>query len=151
MNQLVLSGTATLVPSGTRSSCYRGPKSGLRPCRATLCSTRNFPNLKSFGFSLTDAAWVASGDNQQRLSASTVLVSLPSPLQSKRIGKTRCGRQAPSAQSWIATALLSLKHPRRLPGFTPRDRCLQSMEHGRRASSPSNCNWVHFSKHGGGS
>ena len=30
VNQLVLSGTATLVPSGTRSSCYRGPKSELK-------------------------------------------------------------------------------------------------------------------------
>ena len=30
VNHLVLSGTATLVPSGTRSSCYRGPESGER-------------------------------------------------------------------------------------------------------------------------
>ena len=37
VNQLVLSGTATLVPSGTRSSCYRGPESELSPWRSILC------------------------------------------------------------------------------------------------------------------
>ena len=151
MNQLVLSGTATIVPSGTRSSCYRGPKSGLRPCCSTLCSARNFPNLKSFGFSLTDPAFVAVGDNQQRLSASTVLVSLPSRIQSQRIGKAWLRQQVRSAQGRIAMALLSVKHPHRLPGFTPRDRCLRSLKHGRRASSPSTCIRDHLFKHGGGS
>ena len=151
MNQLVLSGTATLVPSGTESSCYRGPKSGLRPCCSTLCSARNFPNLKSFGFSLTDRAVIAAGDNQQRPSASTVLVSLPSPIQSQRISKTWLRQQVRSAQGCIAMALLSVKHSHRLPGFTPGDRCLGSEKHGRRASSPPTCNRVHLFKHGGGS
>ena len=54
MNQLVLSGTATLVPSGTRSSCYRGPESDLSPCLSALSSRRNSSNQKSFGFLLTD-------------------------------------------------------------------------------------------------
>jgi hypothetical protein len=151
VNQLVLSGTATLVPSGTQSSCYRGPKSGLRPCCSTLCSARNFPNLKSLGFFLTDRPVIAVGDNQQTLGASTVLVSLPSPIQSQRIGKMWLRQQVRSAQSGIALALRSVKHSHRLPGFTPRDRCLRSLKHGRRASSPWTCNRVHLFKHGGGS
>ena len=72
VNQLVLSGTTTLVPSGTRSSCYRGPKSGLRPCCATLCSARNFPNLEILRIFSNGPAFAAAGDNQQRLRASTV-------------------------------------------------------------------------------
>lgn len=151
MNQLVLSGTATLVPSGTQSSCYRGPKSGLRPCCSALCSARNFPNPESFGFFLTDPAFVAAGDNQQWLSASTVLVSLPSPIQNQRIGKTWLRRQERSGQGRTAMALLSLSHTHRLPGFTPRDRCLRSLKHGRRASSPSTSNPIRLFKHGGGS
>ena len=151
MNQLVLSGTATLVPSGTQSSCYRGPKPGLRPCCSTLCSARNFPNLKSFGFSLTDPAFVAAGDNQQTLSASTVCVLLPSPIQNRRIGKPWRRQQVRSAQGRVATALQPVKRPHRLPGFIPRDRCLQSLKHGRRASSPSTCNPIRPFKHGGGS
>ena len=53
MSQLVLSWTATLVLSGTRSSCYWGPESDLRACFCAL-SSRNFTNQKSFGFVLTD-------------------------------------------------------------------------------------------------
>ena len=151
MNQLVLSGTAALVPSGTQSSCYRGPKSGLRPWHSTLCSARNFPNLKSFGFSLTDSVFVAAGDNRQRLSASTVLVSLPNPIRSQRIRKTRLRQQVRFVQRRIAMALLSLKHPHRLPGFSPRDRYLRSENHVRSALSRSACNRVHLFKHGGGS
>jgi hypothetical protein len=56
VNHLVLSGTATIVPSGTRSSCYRGPESELTPWRSIPSSPRNFPNLESFGFLLTDFA-----------------------------------------------------------------------------------------------
>ena len=56
MNHLVLSGTATVVPSGTRSSCYRGPESELIPWHSISISSRNFPNLESFGFLLTDDA-----------------------------------------------------------------------------------------------
>jgi hypothetical protein len=54
VNHLVLSGTATVVPSGTRSSCYRGPESKLTPWRSIPSSPRNLPNLESFGFLLTD-------------------------------------------------------------------------------------------------
>jgi hypothetical protein len=54
VNHLVLSGTATVVPSGTRSSCYRGPESKLTPWHSILSSPCNFPNLESFGFLLTD-------------------------------------------------------------------------------------------------
>lgn len=63
MNQLVLSGTATLVPSGTGSSCYRGPESGPTPCALALSSRRNSSNQKSFGFLLTDRAFGPGEDN----------------------------------------------------------------------------------------
>jgi hypothetical protein len=66
VNQLVLSGTAILVPSGTGSSCYRGPKLGLSPCFSTLFSRRNFTNQKSFGFLLTDRAANRARRAQQR-------------------------------------------------------------------------------------
>jgi hypothetical protein len=56
VNQLVLSGTTTLVPSGTGSSCHRGPESGLSVCYQARSSRRNFTNQKSFGFLLTDRA-----------------------------------------------------------------------------------------------
>jgi hypothetical protein len=63
VNHLVLSGTATVVPSGTRSSCYRGPESELTPWRSIPSSPRNFPNLESFGFLLTDCdyRWAVDG------------------------------------------------------------------------------------------
>lgn len=63
MNQLVLSGTATVVPSGTRCSCYRGPESGPSPCPLALSSRRNSSNQKSFGFLLTDRAFGPDEDN----------------------------------------------------------------------------------------
>jgi hypothetical protein len=56
VNQLVLSGTTTLVPSGTGSSCYRGPESVLSACYQVRSSRRNSSNQKSFGFLLTDCA-----------------------------------------------------------------------------------------------
>jgi hypothetical protein len=64
VNHLVLSGTATVVPSGTRSSCYRGPESELTPWRSIPSSPRNFPNLESFGFLLTDrgSRWTVHSD-----------------------------------------------------------------------------------------
>lgn len=67
MNQLVLSRTATLVLSGTRSSCYRGPESSLRACFSSRSSSSNFTNQKSFGFLLTDQATShVGGDGQRR-------------------------------------------------------------------------------------
>lgn len=69
MNQLVLSGTATLVLSGTRSSCYRGPESSLSACFSALSSRSNFTNQKSFGFLLTDQTVTSMGGDRQRRSA----------------------------------------------------------------------------------
>jgi hypothetical protein len=53
VNQFVLLGTTTNVPTGTRSSCYRGPKSDETSWHSTTCRGRNFTNLESFGFFLT--------------------------------------------------------------------------------------------------
>lgn len=66
MNQLVLSGTATLVLSGTRSSCYRGPESSLTACFSKPSGLSNFTNQKSFGFLLTDQTTSRIGGNWQR-------------------------------------------------------------------------------------
>ena len=65
MNQLVLSGTATLVLSRTRSSCYRGPESGLRACFSARSSSSNFTNQKSFGFLLTEQTATCMGGGRQ--------------------------------------------------------------------------------------
>jgi hypothetical protein len=66
VNQLVLSGTVTLVLSGTRSSCYRGPESRLSACFPSLSGRSNFTNQKSFGFLLTDRADSRDGGDRQR-------------------------------------------------------------------------------------
>lgn len=55
MNQFVLLGTTSDVPTGTRSSCYRGPKPDETSWLSTTCRGRNFTNLESFGFFLTGA------------------------------------------------------------------------------------------------
>lgn len=55
MNQFVLLGTTSDVPTGTRSSCYRGPKPDETCWHSTTCRGRNFTNLESFGFFLTGA------------------------------------------------------------------------------------------------
>ena len=65
VNHIVLSGTATHVPSGTRSSCYRGPESSETSWRSIACRARNFSNLESFGFFLTDRAFFPAEDNQR--------------------------------------------------------------------------------------
>ena len=72
MNQLVLSGTATLVPSGTGASCYRGPESVLSACNHARSRRRNFTNQKSFGFLLTDLAVFLDMDNPCDLRGSPV-------------------------------------------------------------------------------
>lgn len=66
MNQLVLSGTATPVLSGTQSSCYRGLESTLRACFSELSSRCNFTNQKSFGFLLTEQSTSRIGGNWER-------------------------------------------------------------------------------------
>jgi len=70
VNQLVLLGTATLVLSGTRSSCYRGPESDLSSCFFVLSGHSNFTNQKSFGFLLTDQAESRLGGARKRRSVS---------------------------------------------------------------------------------
>jgi hypothetical protein len=66
VNQLVLSGTATLVPSGTGCSCYQGPKSVVSICNQARSGCRNFTNQKSFGFLLTDRAVFPAVHNSLR-------------------------------------------------------------------------------------
>jgi hypothetical protein len=55
VNQSVLLGTTSDVPTGTRSSCYRGPRPDETSWHSTTCRGRNFTNLESFGFFLTGA------------------------------------------------------------------------------------------------
>lgn len=93
MNQLVLSGTATLVPSGTRSSCYRGPESGPSPCPLALSSRRNSSNQKSFGFLLTDGAF-----GPQLGTTSNDRPSVLPRLAVKDGEDTRCRNSAPARQ-----------------------------------------------------
>ena len=49
----MLSRTGAVVPSGTRSSCYRGPTQRLTAALISRIRARNFPNQESFGFLLT--------------------------------------------------------------------------------------------------
>ena len=56
MNPVVPSGTGAVVPSGTRSSCHRGPKPQPTCRQQRAICARNFTNQESFGFLLTDAA-----------------------------------------------------------------------------------------------
>ena len=68
MNSFVPSGTAPPVRSGTHSPCFRGPESS-ESCRSsTACGARNFTNLKSFGFFLTDGALSTLVDRHLRIS-----------------------------------------------------------------------------------
>jgi hypothetical protein len=76
VNHLVLSGTTTRVLSGTRSSCYRGPKWGLRLWRSTSFRARNFTNLESFGFFLTVRAFSTLEDNRQSFALSVITAAL---------------------------------------------------------------------------
>jgi hypothetical protein len=55
VNQFVLLGTTRDVPTGTRSSCYRGPRPDETSWHSTTCRGRNFTNLESSGFFLTEA------------------------------------------------------------------------------------------------
>jgi hypothetical protein len=77
VNQLVLSGTAPLVLSGTRSSCYRGPESTLRSCFSAPSSRSNFTNQKSFGFLLTNQATSRVGGDWQRRAISPACLQKP--------------------------------------------------------------------------
>ena len=85
MNHLVLSGTATVVPSGTRSSCYRGPESELTPWRSKPCPLRNFPNLESFGFLLTDCAsrWAVDSGAGRKATCTRPAIAWPKLLPTR--------------------------------------------------------------------
>ena len=76
MNHLVLSGTATHVPSRTRFSCYRGPESDETSCYSTACPIRNFSNLESFGFFLTDLAFSEVGNHQRPVARNDMIGAL---------------------------------------------------------------------------
>lgn len=76
MNHLVLSGTATHVLSGTGFSCYRGPLSVVRFWDLTSFRARNFPNLESFGFFLTDRAFFTAKDSRQSFAPSVTTAAL---------------------------------------------------------------------------
>lgn len=52
---LVLSGTGTIVPSGTGFSCYRGPILPIPPFTPEACRPSNVSNQESYGFLLTRA------------------------------------------------------------------------------------------------
>jgi hypothetical protein len=77
VNQLVLSGTATPVLSGTQSSCYRGLESTLRACFSELSSRCNFTNQKSFGFPLTEQTPSRIAANWQRRAANPACAKKP--------------------------------------------------------------------------
>jgi hypothetical protein len=68
VNSFVPSGTAPLVRLGTRSPCFRGPESPESSRSSTACGVRNFTNLKSFGFFLTDRAFSTSVDRHPQSS-----------------------------------------------------------------------------------
>lgn len=63
MNCLVLSGTTRIVPSGTRSSCYRGPESTIHLLHSKPCGGRNFSNLDSYGIFLTHPRFCSAVDS----------------------------------------------------------------------------------------
>jgi hypothetical protein len=64
------------VPSGTRSSSYRGPKPKVTFWRSNSFRARNFTNLESFGFFLTDRAFFTAGDNRQSFAPSATTTAL---------------------------------------------------------------------------
>ena len=98
MNQLVLSGTATLVLSRTQSSCYRGPKTSLKACFSALSSPSNFTNQKSFGFLLTDQTTSRIGGEWQRRAVS------PACLQKSHTHFTDCKAHSSRSQLQGAAA-----------------------------------------------
>ena len=64
MNSVVLSGTGTIVPSGTGLSCYRGPESSIPRLESKACGTRNLSNQNSYGILLTHSAVSTIADTQ---------------------------------------------------------------------------------------
>ncbi len=66
MNPLVLSGTRSIVPSGTQLSCYQEPKIQKLSIFAKGFRDSNLSNLNSFGIYLTDPAFCTFGDNRAK-------------------------------------------------------------------------------------
>jgi hypothetical protein len=73
------------VPSGTRSSSYRGPKPKLTLWRSNSFRARNFTNLESFGFFLTDHPFFTAEDNRQSFPPNVTTAAL---LNRNTSGKT---------------------------------------------------------------
>jgi hypothetical protein len=96
VNSFVPSGTAPPVRSGTRSPCFRGPESPESPCRSTVCGARNFTNLKSFGFFLTDRALSTSVDRHSQSSRPDRTRASPSGDASRRTTKSTQQNQYPT-------------------------------------------------------
>ena len=64
------------MPSGTRSSSYRGPKPNVTFWRSNSFRARNFTNLESFGFFLTDRAFFTAEDNRQSFAPNVITAAL---------------------------------------------------------------------------
>lgn len=64
------------MPSGTRSSSYRGPKPDVTFWRANSFRARNFTNPESCGFLLTDHAFSTTEDNQRSAAWNAAIGSL---------------------------------------------------------------------------
>jgi hypothetical protein len=111
VNQFVLSGTTTLVPSGTELSCYRGPESDLSPCSLALSSS----NQKSFGFLLTDRAIRAAGDNYPQPSPGFLAAYNAGPARYESISPAvHCQlRPRPICRSLCQSSAMTLQLPAR--------------------------------------
>ncbi|MES5481510.1 replication initiator protein A [Bradyrhizobium sp. INPA03-11B] len=86
-----------LVLSGTRSSCYRGPKSGLSGCFSAFACHRNFTNQKSFGFLLTDQITSRIGGDCQRQAAGPAYPQKPHTLFELQAHGSQSQRQGAAA------------------------------------------------------
>ena len=118
MNQFVLLGTTTDVPTGTRSSCYRGPKSDETSWHSTTCRGRNFTNLESFGFFLT----------RSRVFRPVSKRAFVNSHQRARTGH-RCSKDGSRPRNWTAAELGADRAPQWFGA--PRE-LLQSAELGAR-------------------
>jgi hypothetical protein len=118
VNQFVLLGTTTDVPTGTRSSCYRGPKSDETFWRSTTCRGRNFTNLESFGFFLTGPPVFQAVGKRAFVNSD----------QRARTGH-RCSKDGSRPRNWTAAESGAHRAPR---WFSVPKRLLQSAERGAR-------------------
>ena len=73
MTIIVLSGTDPIVLSGTKLSCYRGPKWGITHCPATVHASPNCTNIESFGFFLTAYPEIQAVDNHRRIASANLI------------------------------------------------------------------------------